>query len=245
MTVLAVSNQKGGVGKTTTAINVAAYAALAGKRVLLVDFDPQGNASSVLVPAEQHPPGTILDDQAPLPSTAAGVDVIPGGAGLRDREHHLVQASGGRQFMRKRLDGLKAVYDLVVIDCPPSLSLLPVNALLAADRLLIPIQCEYFAMEGLSQLLAALQDLREQGNGSLDLAGILLTMYDDRLALARQVAAELRRHFPTHVLKTAIPRDIALAAAPSHGKSIIDYDPLSAGGIAYLEATRELLHVLR
>ncbi len=245
MTILAISNQKGGVGKTTTTVNVAAYAALAGRRVLVVDCDPQGNASSVLVPADQHPNGTILDDQGPMPSTAAGVSVIPGGSGLREREHLLVQASGGRQFIRKRLETLKASFDLIVLDCPPSLSLLPINALLAADRLLIPIQCEYFAMEGLSQLLTAVQDLREHGNAELDLAGILLTMYDDRLALARQVAAELRRHFAQQVLPTAIPRDIALAAAPSHGKSIIDYDPLSVGGLAYLSATRELLHVLR
>ncbi len=245
MTVLAISNQKGGVGKTTTTVNIAAYAALAGRRVLVVDCDPQGNASSVLVPADQHPQGTILDDQAPMPSTAGGVAIIPGGAGLRDREHLLAQGQVGRQFIKKRLESLKADYDLVILDCPPSLSLLPVNALLAADRLLIPIQCEYFAMEGLSQLIAAVRDLREDGNANLDLAGILLTMFDERLALARQVAAELRRHFSNQVLPTAIPRDIALAAAPSHGKSIADYDPLSAGGLAYLSATRELLHVLR
>jgi len=136
-------------------------------------------------------------------------------------------------------------FDLIILDCPPSLSLLPVNALLAANRLLIPVQCEYFAMEGLTQLLAMVDDIRSDGNPDLALAGIILTMHDDRLPFSRAVAQEIRNHFGTHVLKSTIPRDVALAAAPSHSKTIVEYDPLSYGAVAYLAATKEVLHGLR
>src|ERR1043165_1630486 len=240
---LAVTNQKGGVGKTTTVVNLAAFAALAGKRVLVVDSDPQGNASSVLAPPGQH--GSAYADQAPLP--VSGFDslwIIPSGTDLIDAERRLVVQEGGRFALKRRLAALTDLYDLILVDCPPSLTLLPINALNAASHLVIPIQCEYFAMEGLSQLLAAMAEIKEESNPDLALAGIALTMCDENLSFARQVGAEIRRHFGDRVFKTVIPRDIALAAAPSHGKTILDYDPLCAGSLAYLGITKELLHGL-
>lgn len=245
MITLAVTNQKGGVGKTTTVVNVAAFAALTGRRVLVVDCDPQGNASSVLAPPGST--GSIFSGATPVP--VAGFDtlsVVPsGGTDLLDAEKRLVTTEGGRFALKQRLAAWKDRFDLVLLDCPPSLTLLPVNALNAASHLLIPIQCEYFAMEGLSQLLAAMAEIREESNPDLNIAGIVLTMGDPALSFSEQVAAEIRRHFGDQVFKTVIPRDVALAAAPSHGKTIAAYDPLSAGGIAYLGFTRELLHVLR
>jgi len=240
---LAVTNQKGGVGKTTTVVNLAAYAAIAGKRTLVVDSDPQGNASSVLAPLGQH--RSIYADQEPL--AVAGHDrlwVIPSGTDLIDAERRLAAQEGGRFALKRRLAALESDFDLILVDCPPSLTLLPLNALNAASHLVIPIQCEYFAMEGLSQLLAAMAEIKDESNPDLALAGIVLTMCDESLSFARQVAAEIRRHFGDRVFKTVIPRDVALAAAPSHGKTIVDYDPLSAGSLAYLEITKELLNGL-
>jgi len=242
--IVAVTNQKGGVGKTTTVINLAAFAALAGKRVLVVDSDPQGNASSVLAPPGQH--GSVYSDQAPLPvSGHAELWVIPSGTDLIDAERRLVNLEGGRFVLKRRLAPLADRFDLILIDCPPSLTLLPINALNAASHLVIPIQCEYYAMEGLSQLLTAMAEIKEESNPDLVLAGITLTMCDENLSFARQVAEEIRRHFGDRVFKTVIPRDVALAAAPSHGKTIVDYDPLCPGSLAYLAITKELLNVLR
>jgi chromosome partitioning protein len=244
MTTIAVANQKGGVGKTTTVVNVAAFAALAGKRTLVVDCDPQGNASSVLAPPGEH--DSIYSGQGPLPVAGFdGLSVIPAGDDLITSERRLVTTEGGRFVLKRRLADLQADFDLIVVDCPPSLTLLSVNALNAADRVLIPIQCEYFAMEGLSQLVAALDEIREDSNPNVAIGGIVLTMCDARLEFARQVAAEIRRHFGSAVFETVIPRDIALAAAPSHGRTIIDYDPLSPGGVAYLALTKEVLDGLR
>lgn len=240
---LAVTNQKGGVGKTTTVVNLAAFASLAGKRTLVVDSDPQGNASSVLAPPGQH--RSIYADQAPLPvSGFERLWVIPSGTDLIDAERRLVNQEGGPFALKRRLAPLADRFDLIIVDCPPSLTLLPINALNAASHLVIPIQCEYFAMEGLSQLLAAMAEIKEESNPDLALAGIVLTMCDETLSFARQVAAEIRRHFGDRVCKTVIPRDIALAAAPSHGKTIVDYDPLSAGCRAYLGVTKEIIHGL-
>ena len=244
MTTIAITNQKGGVGKTTTVVNLAAFCALAGRRTLVVDCDPQGNASSVLAPPGAD--GSIFTGAAPTPVPGwDGLAIIPSGTDLLDAEKRLVTSEGGRFVLKQRLAAWKDRFDIIFLDCPPSLTLLPVNALNAADLLLIPIQCEYFAMEGLSQLLTAMADIKEESNPDLALAGIVLTMCDDRLSFARQVGEEIRRHFGEQVFKTVIPRDVALAAAPSHGKTIGAYDPLSAGGVAYLSLTRELLHGLR
>lgn len=242
-TVITVVNQKGGVGKTTTVVNVAAFAALAGRRTLVIDVDPQANASSVLC---REQAGTcVFSGQAPLATDQPSLWVIPAGADLPDHDKRLVMTEGGRLALRDRLRTLRSDFDLIVVDCPPSLGMLPTNALLAADALLVPIQCEYFAMEGLSQLLASVTELQEEGNPTLALAGILLTMFDDRSPLALQVAAELRRHFGERVLRAQIPRDVALAAAPSYSRTILDHDPLSPGGLAYCAATKELLDGLR
>lgn len=244
MTVIAVTNQKGGVGKTTTVVNLAAFCALAGRRTLVIDCDPQANASSVLAPPGAE--GSIFAGAPPTPVPGwDGLSIIPSGTDLLDAEKRLVVAEGGRFVLKTRIAALRDSFDIIFIDCPPSLTLLPVNALNAADRLLIPIQCEYFAMEGLSQLLTAMAEIKDESNPALTLAGIVLTMSDDRLAFARQVGEEIRRHFGDQVFSTVIPRDVALAAAPSHGKTIASYDPLSAGGIAYLSLARELLHGLR
>ncbi|MDA3960448.1 MAG: ParA family protein [Planctomycetota bacterium] len=239
-TLIAVANQKGGVGKTTTVVNLAAYAALKGASVLVVDLDPQGNASSVLAPDYQGP--SLFGGAGILP--VAGLDtlgVVPVGDDLIDHEHRFSDSAEAGRELRHRLNELCDPPDLTLIDCPPSLAILPGAALHAADRVLIPIQCEYYAMEGLGQILAYLQGMQEEDPEAAQLGGILLTMYDESRTLDRQVAAEVRAHFPKEVFSTAIPRDVALAAAPSHAQSILHFDPLTPGALAYLAVTKELL----
>ncbi len=244
--IVAISNQKGGVGKTTTVINCAAYAALTGRKTLVVDNDPQGNASSVLVNKGIH--GCVYGSGAeakPLETTVKNLWVIPGGADLLDAERRLALQSQGQFALRTILSPLRQSFDLILIDCPPSLSLLPSNGLLAADALLLPLQCEYFALEGLTQLLAYVEDLRESVDAQIALVGVLLTMFDREKALSREIEREVRHHFGPLAFQSMIPSDLALAAAPSHGQSIAAYDPLSPGGIAYLAATKELLDGLK
>ncbi len=241
--VIAVSNQKGGVGKTTSVINLAAFSALAGRKTLVIDCDPQANASSVLAPNVQG--ASVFSGQAPLKTDSENLWVIPASPALIDEERRLAKQDGGRFTLRSLIKPLRDQFDLIYIDCPPNLSWLPTNALLAADYLLLPLQCEYFAMEGLGQLLAYVEDVRQDAGATIELLGILLTMYDERHPIARQVAADMRAHFGAKVMARPIPRDIALAAAPSHAQTILTYDPLCAGAIAYAAAAKEILHGLK
>jgi chromosome partitioning protein len=236
---IAVSNQKGGVGKTTTVINLAGYFALAGRRVLVVDNDPQGNASAVL--GEGHAERSVYSGQRPMATRTRGLSLLPAGRDLADQEQILSRAERSRVALRDALAPLQSEFDLIIVDCPPTLSLLPVNALLASDRLILPLQCEYFAMEGMAQLLAFVEDLRQTSDRAPSLAGILLTMYERHHPLSRQVEADIRQHLGGSTFRTVIPRDVALAAAPSHGKTIAEYDPLSPGALAYLAVAKEVL----
>lgn len=242
--VIAISNQKGGVGKTTTVVNVAAFAGLAGWKTLVIDHDPQANASSVLLP--QPAPQdlvTVYQGQIPLPTNEENVWLVPATSGLLDDELKLTRQDQGRHALRQKVLGWQQQFDLILIDCPPSLSALSTNALVASNFLLLPLQAEYFAMEGLGQLLAYVDDLQQQG-ADLQILGIVLTMYDKNNTMAVQVDNDLRLHFKHKVFQTAIPRDGILATAPSHGQSILSYDPLSAGSIAYAALTREVLRGL-
>lgn len=242
--VIAVSNQKGGVGKTTSVVNLAAFAALGGYSTLVIDSDPQGNASSVLA-GPHRDSASIYGGARPQASAQPGLSVIPAGPDLVDQEQALVRAPNGRFVLRELLLPLRAAFDLIFIDCPPNLTLLPTNALLAADALIVPVQCEYYALEGLSHLVSYVEELRQDVHATIALRGILLTMFDDQYPLAYHVEREIRQHFADLTFRAVIPRDVALAAAPSHGRTILDHDPLSRGGVAYLAAAQELLHGLK
>lgn len=240
--VIAVTNQKGGVGKTTSVVNLAAFCALGGRRVLVVDNDPQGNASSVFSTDPEG--GSIYSGLLPRPTRQAGLFFVPAGQELVDQEARLRVLESGRTQLKKALDPLRSDFDIIVIDCPPSVSSLSVNAWLAADWVVVPLQCEYYALEGMSQLLQNLGELEQTLGRAPALAGILLTMHEPRFGLGQQVVTEVRSHFKERAFASVIPRDIALAAAPSHGQTILDHDPLSPGGLAYLAAAKELLHVV-
>lgn len=246
--VIAITNQKGGVGKTTTAVNLAYYLAKMGKKVLLIDLDPQGNATSGLGFDKQSLKYTILDvvrnglplAQATVETSHKNLFLVPGTAHLANAEVELANAD--RRFVRLK-QALEAPhgYDYVLIDSPPSLSLLTVNGLIAANYVLLPVQAEFYALEGLSQLLETMQLVRKGMNPTLELLGVLVTMIDSRTTLSSQVHDEIKRHFPGKVLKTTIPRNIRLAEAPSHGVPVGAYDRWSKGARAYKAAAKEIV----
>ena len=239
--VTACTNQKGGVGKTTTVINLAAYLALSGTRTLVIDLDPQGNATSGLGVDRrtiEHSSYEALVDRVPIADIVArtpidGLDIVPSTPSLSGAEVELVGAVGRERRLAASLSSLDGRYDRILIDCPPSLGLLTVNALTAADGVLIPIQTEYYALEGLSQLVNTIRRVREGLNPRLEIEGVLLTMYDARTKLSAQVATEVRRHMNGTVYRTVVPRSIRLSEAPSHGLPIALYDPASRGASAY------------
>jgi chromosome partitioning protein len=247
--LIAVANQKGGVGKTTTAVNVAAALALHGGRVLVVDLDPQGNASTALgIDPSRRTPGTYdvllgeasLDDVVLPCSDIRGLFCAPAAIDLAGAEVELVDQPRREFRLAAAISALRQPYDYVLVDCPPSLGLLTVNGLSAVREVLIPIQCEYYALEGLGQLTSNVGLVAQHLNPGLVVSSILLTMYDARTRLAEQVVEEVRTHFGATVLSTAIPRSVRVAEAPSYGRSVVTYDPLSRGAEAYVEAAREL-----
>ena len=247
--IIAFTNQKGGVGKTTTCINVAAYLAAMGKRTLVVDMDPQGNATSGLGVEKNKDLATLYDVMSGEKASAEviqktvmkGLDIIPATVDLAGAEIELVQKDARERVVKEILTPLRAIYDYIFIDCSPSLGLLTVNALTAADSVAIPIQCEFFALEGLSQLMNTIKLVIKHLNSNLKIEGVILTMRDNRSNLVQQVSEEIRRFFKEKVFNMAVPRSIRLAEAPSHGKPIVLYDPKSKVAQAYLEITNELL----
>jgi chromosome partitioning protein len=247
--IIAVSSQKGGVGKTTTAISLGSCLAQEGQRVLIVDVDPQGSASSGLGVVGNDVAKTTYEvllgeseaRDAIRPTALANLDLIPAGQRLSGAEIELVSLLGRESRLKNALAPVKDSYDLIFLDTPPSLGLMTVNALTAADSVLIPLQCEYLALEGLSQLISAIRLIQDHLNPALRIEGVLLTMFDARLNLSQQVADEARKFFSDRVYKSVIPRNVRLSEAPSFGKPIVLYDPHSSGAESYRELAREVL----
>jgi len=247
--VVAIANQKGGVGKTTTTINIASSIALEGRSVLLVDMDPQGNATSGLGIDQRSLTSTIYSclvnpntaKESCIKTEVAGLSLLPANADLSGAEIELVTVENRETHLRTVIAEIREQYDLIFLDCPPALGILTLNALTAADSVLIPVQCEYYAMEGLSRLMGSIDRVRQTFNSSLLLEGILLTMFDARNTLARQVSDQIRAHFLDKVYQTVIPRNVALAEAPSYGRPGVLYNAASSGSQAYVSLAKEFL----
>ena len=249
--IIAVVNQKGGVGKTTTAVNLTAALTEMGMKVLLCDFDPQANASSGIGVDKRKIKKSVYDtviNDTPVKeaiiSTRFG-DVLPSAADLAGAGVELISVPEPNFRLKKALDQVKAAYDVIFIDCPPSLELLTLNGLAAADSILVPVQCEYYALEGLSDLMSTMRMVKRRINPQLELFGVALTMFDGRTNFSTQVAQEVRRHFPGKVFASVIPRNIRLAEAPSHGLPVTSYDRSSRGAVAYREMATEIIQKLK
>ncbi len=247
--VVAIANQKGGVGKTTTSVNLAASLAAAECRTLLIDIDPQANASSGVGLNVSECPVTIYEVLLSFKAARTGVrdtelpslKVIPSNINLVGAEYELIDMENREGLLRNAISGLRGEFDYIIIDCPPSLGLLTLNSLSAADTVLIPVQCEYFALEGLGKLLNTINLVRKHFNNALDIEGVLLTMYDQRLRLSKQVAEEVRRYFGDKVFESIIHRNVRLSEAPSFGKPVILYDAMSVGTQNYIDLAQEIL----
>lgn len=247
--IIAIANQKGGVGKTTTSVNLAASLGVLEKKILLIDADPQANATSGLgIEVENVEKGTyqLLEHSAKAEETivntsSPNLDIIPSHIDLVAIEIELVDKEARESMLKKALGPIKDSYDFILIDCAPSLGLLTLNALTAADSVIIPIQCEYFALEGLGKLLNTIKSVQKLHNTKLDIEGLLLTMYDSRLRLSNQVVEEVKKHFDEMVFKTIIQRNVRLSEAPSYGESIINYDASSKGASNYLSLAHEVI----
>lgn len=247
--IIAIINQKGGVGKSTTAINLGAALGEMGKQVLLVDLDPQGNCSSGLGVEKSLIQQCIYDvllndvplEEVIIPDIAEGLDIAPATINLAGAEVELVSEMARENRLKDTVGGMRGKYDFILIDCPPSLGLLTVNALVAADKLLIPIQCEFYALEGVTKLLESMKRVKSRLNPTLDIYGILLTMYDSRTTLSKQVVDEVREYFGRLVFTTPIPRTVKLSEAPSFGQPITQYDPKGRGALSYIELAKEVI----
>jgi chromosome partitioning protein len=249
---IAIFNQKGGVGKTTTNINLATCLALKGKRVLILDIDPQGNTTSGIgirkKGLEKTTYEVLIDEkmkveEAILPTIVKNLDIIPASVQLAGAEIELVKLEGREKRLKRALDSIRDRYDYIFIDCPPSLGLLTINSLTAVDSVLIPIQCEFYALEGVSQLVSTIDLVRKSLNPKLEIQGVILSMFDGRTNLSIQVVNEVKKYFKSKVYSTVIPRNIRLAEAPSFGLPITEYDPKSKGALAYLEFAEEFLEM--
>lgn len=247
---IAIFNQKGGVGKTTTNINLAACLALKGKKVLILDIDPQGNTTSgvgiskrdlevttheILIEDDYHP------EEAIIPTGIKNLDIMPASVQLAGAEVELIELAGREKRLKRAIDVLRPKYDYIFVDCPPSLGILTINSLTAVDSVLIPIQCEFYALEGVSQLMSTIDIVKTNLNPNLEIEGVILSMFDGRTNLSIQVVEEVKKYFKEKVYTTVIPRNVRLAEAPSYGMPVIQYDPKSSGAIAYMEFADEFL----